>query len=172
MEPLDPNEPPTGAELMRRLNAMQAALMDETLPRELRHNEVLETYSRGQGLAIIGMASLVALRAGTGLRLAPATTIPLPELGKLLPESTVPAVRAGVLTLCWMYDKHPNGTYESDMLTNELTESGHGLDAFVALCYLSIAMADLVVKLDPQLATRSDLLRREALEFEARRARS
>lgn len=166
METADPNQPPTGTEILRRLHAMQAALLDDTLPRNFREAEVNSTYRRGQGLALMGMACLVVQRAKEGMRWAQATTLALDELARVMSQSTSPSVRDSVLRLCSIYDRNPDGTVEGDELVSALMRDEQGFNAFIALCQLANEMASLVVQFDPSLATKSDLLLREALEFE------
>jgi len=167
METIDPNQPPTGPEMLRRLNAMQTAMLDDTLPKSLREVEITSTYRRGQGFALIGAASLVVQRAKQGMTRAGARTLPLDELSTVMSQSTSPGVRESVLRLCSIYDKNPEGTDKGDELVNTLVRTGQGFDAFIALCELANEMAALVVQFDLSLTKKADLLRREALEFES-----
>ncbi|MER6972739.1 hypothetical protein ACFVDI_04915 [Nocardioides sp. NPDC057767] len=166
MEITDPDQPPNGAEVMRRLIALQTSATDSTLPRRLREAEVIETYDRCQGYAIMGMASLVARRAKMAIHHAKAEKLPLDELRRSLPSQTPVEVIEPVLNLCWIYNMAPEGTAECGNIINALTTSGRGFNAFVALCHLANETASMLVQFDPTLLTKVDLLRREALEFE------
>lgn len=169
METPDAEQQADATEVIRRINAMQTAMLDSTFPREMREGEVTGMWNDFGPLALLGAGQIAANRATLALRAAESfggTSLPMKELRKMVP-STVPApVREAAIDIVVLMRRPVLNWDEMDRRRDVIIDSPQPIDGFVALLALAHGLGTLLVEFSSEYDSVADVVRGEALQNE------